>query len=146
MNDAATSSAGSGQSSPFLELGNVLDLHPLYAALNRARELSDADSGEPANVAWDPSWPELEVDDGRWDDLIQANWDVLGRWYAMCVQASRDGKRINFKVVDGVETCAVIDLEQPYPAEGMLPAIKTLVDDTVSTMATLAPTPIASPH
>jgi putative DNA primase/helicase len=147
MNEATRSTAGPGRSNPFLEpFGKVIDLHPLYAAINQARELSEAHSREPAEVVWDPAWPELEVDDGRWDDLIQANWDILGRWYAMSTLASRDGKRLNFKIVDGVETCAVIDLVQPYPADGMLPAIKALVDDTVIAMAKLAPSPIATPH
>jgi len=102
MNDAVKSTGGSNQSNPFLEFYNVIDLHPLYAAINRARELARANSCEPANVAWDPAWPELEDDDGHWSDLIQANWHILDRWYAMCDQASQDGKRLNFKIVDGV--------------------------------------------
>jgi hypothetical protein len=118
MNDAVKSTGGSSQSNPFLEFCNVIDLHPLYAAINRARELARANSCEPAGVAWDPAWPELEVgDDERWDDLIQANWDILSRWYAMCVQASRDGKRLNFKIVEGVETCAAIELVQPSASQ-----------------------------
>jgi hypothetical protein len=64
----------------------------------------------------------------------------------MCILASRAGKRLNFKIVDGVETCTVIDLVRPYPANRMMPAIEALVDDTASTMAMLAPPPIATPQ
>jgi Bifunctional DNA primase/polymerase, N-terminal len=145
MNDASKSSAEGNQSNPFIEpFGKVIDLHPLYAAIKRARELCEAND-EP-EAFWDPLWPELVVDDGRWDDLLRANWDILGRWYAMCVLASRDGKRLNFEVVDGVETCIVIDLVQPYPASRMMPAIELLVDDTASTVGMLAPSPIATPQ
>jgi hypothetical protein len=55
MTDAVKSSAGSNQPNTFLEISSVIDLHPLYAAINRAREVAEAKDCEPASVAWDPA-------------------------------------------------------------------------------------------
>lgn len=131
---------------PALEFGKVIDLHPVYAAMAKARETAEANGTEPADVVWDPAWPDLEVDDGRWDDLVEANWEILSRWYAISVLASRKDKALHFRVQDGVETVTAINAVPPNMASEMVPAITTPVDDTVSTMAKLAPPPIATPQ
>jgi putative DNA primase/helicase len=96
--------------SPALEFGEVIDLHPVYSAMAKARETADANSTEPEDVVWDPAWAQLEVhDDDYWNDLIDRNRETLSRWYAMSLKAGQKGKRLHFKVVDGVETASAFD-------------------------------------
>ena len=54
---------------PLLEFGQVIDLHPVFAAMAQAREAAEANGTEPADVVWDPAWPDLPVDnDNYWND------------------------------------------------------------------------------
>jgi hypothetical protein len=132
---------------PYLEFGKVIDLHPVFAAMALARKAAEANATDPADVVWDPAWPDLEVDnDDYWNDLVERNWEILSRWYSMSVWAAQKGKRLHFKVVDGVETVTAINAVLPNMASEMVPAITTPVDDTVSTMAKVAPSAIATPQ
>jgi hypothetical protein len=140
--------------SPALELGKVIDPHPVYAAMAKAREAADANGTEVADVLWDPASPELAVDDDDyWNDLTERNWETLSRWYAMALAASRKGETLHFKVRDGVETVTVINVAQPNiasePTPDTLPAIISPVDGTgpqqaVSSVMTATTSPIAT--
>jgi hypothetical protein len=94
--------------SPALEFGKVIDLHPVYAAMAKAREAAEANgTDDPADVVWDPAWLELEVDeDEHRNDLIERNWETLSRWYAMALAA--EGQILHIKVRDGFETVTII--------------------------------------
>src|ERR1700730_1383070 len=88
---------------PSLEFGKVIDLHPVYAAMAQAREVAEANGTEPADVVWDPAWPDLPVDnDDYWNDLVERNWETLSRWYSMSLWAGPEGKLLHFKGVEGV--------------------------------------------
>jgi hypothetical protein len=103
---------------PSLEYGEVIDLHPVYAAMAQAREAAEANGTEPADVLWDPAWPDLPVDnDDYWNDLVERNWETLSRWHAMSLWASQKGKLLHFKVEAGGETATAI--EMPTPEIGM---------------------------
>ena len=68
-----------GAADPYLQYREVIDLHPVYAAMTLAREVADANGTEPADVPWDPAWPVLEVDnDECWNDLTERS-DGAGR-------------------------------------------------------------------
>jgi hypothetical protein len=96
--------------SPALEFGKVIDLHAVYAAMAKAREAAEANGTDPADVVWDPAWPDLPVDnDDYWNDLVERNWETLSRWYAMSLAAARNGKILHIKVRDGVETVTEIE-------------------------------------
>jgi hypothetical protein len=101
----------------FLESGNVIDLHPVYAAMAQARE---ANVAEPA-VVLNPAWPDSNVDNEEyWNDLTTANWATLSRWYAMSLAADRKGQLLHIKVRDGVETVTIIPPHyRPMPESGM---------------------------
>jgi len=104
-----------GAADPYLEFGEIIDLHPVFAAMALAREVADANGTEQADVSWDPAWPDLEVDnDEYWNDLTERNWTTLSRWNAMVLAA--EGKILHMKVRDGVETVTVIT---PMPESGM---------------------------
>src|SRR3984893_6875728 len=122
MNDAAKSTAECS-TKPFLEpFGKVIDVHPVYTAMAQAREVAEANRTEPADVLWDPAWPDLPVDnDEYWNDLVDRNWETLSRWHAMSLAAARKGKVLHFKVVDGVETVKVIDMATPSTASETMP-------------------------
>jgi len=90
--------------------GDVIDLHPVYAAMARAREAAEANGTKAADVLWDPEWPNLVDSDEYWNDLVERNWETLSRWYAMSVAAGRRGKQLNFKVVDGIEAATALDV------------------------------------
>ena len=142
--------------SPALELGKVIDPHPVYAAMAKAREAAEANGTEVADVLWDPASPELAVDDDDyWNDLTERNWETLSRWYAMALAASRKGETLHFKGRDGVETVTVINVAQPNiasePTPDTLPAIISPVDGTgpqqaVSSVMTATTSPIATPQ
>ena len=107
--------------------GEVIDLHPVYAAMAEARETAEANDTQPEDVAWDPAWPELEVsDDDHWNDLVKRNWEKLSRWHSMSLWAAQKGKRLHFKVVGVVETASAIDVVLRSATK---PAIHALVDD-----------------
>jgi hypothetical protein len=107
--------AGHGADDPYWQFGESTDLHPVYAAMTLAREVAEANGTEPADVPWDPAWPELEVDnDEYWNDLTERNWTTLSRWIGMVLAA--EGKILHMKVRDGVETVTVIT---PMPESGM---------------------------
>jgi hypothetical protein len=75
-----------------LESGNVVDLHPVYTAMAQAREAAEANGTAPVGML-SGIRPELEVDDDDyWNDLIERNWDILSRWYAMSLAAARKGR------------------------------------------------------
>jgi hypothetical protein len=104
-----------GADDPYWQFGEITDLHPVYAAMALARDVADANGTEPADVPWDPAWPDLEVDnDEYWNDLTERNWETLSRWNAMALAA--EGKILHMKVRDGVETVTVIT---PMPEVGM---------------------------
>jgi putative DNA primase/helicase len=138
-------------SNPALELGEVIDLHPLYAAMAQAREKAEANGTEPEDVVWDATWPEMKVDDDDyWNDLVDRNWEKLSRWYAMSLKAGSKSKALHFKIQNGIETCAVIDaLKLMIPSEPTrdpLPAVIFSFDGT-SLQSTMTKTiaPIATP-
>jgi len=80
-----------------------------------AREVAEANGTEPANVPWDPAWPDLELDGDEYNnDLTELNWETLGRWNAMVL--ATEGKILHMKFWDGVETVTVIT---PMPESGM---------------------------
>jgi putative DNA primase/helicase len=107
---------------PSLEFGEVIDLHPVYTAMERAREAAEANGTEPADVVWDPAWPDLPIDnDDYWNDLVERNWETLSRWYAMSLAAARKGKVLHFKVRDGVETVTEIETAPASTASEMVP-------------------------
>jgi predicted P-loop ATPase len=113
--------------SPALEFGEVIDLHPVYSAMAKARETAEANGAEPEAVVWDPAWPYLEVDDDSyWSDLVERNWETLSRWYAMSLKAGQKDKRLHFKVVEGVETASAVDAASTSATK---PAINKPVDD-----------------
>jgi hypothetical protein len=92
----------------FSKCGEVIDLHPVYAAMAQEREAAEADGTEPAGVVWDPAWPDLPVDnDEYWNDLVDRNWETLSRWHAMSLAAG-ERKVLHIKVRDGVETVTAI--------------------------------------
>ncbi len=106
--------------SPALEFGKVIDLHPVYAAMAKAREAAEANGTDPADVVWDPAWPDLPFDDGDyWNDLIERNWETLSRWYAMSLAAARKGKILHIKVGDGVEIVTEIETAGRTASETM---------------------------
>ena len=119
MNDVAKSNADRSQLNdtvdPFLKFGEVVDLHPVYAAMAQAREAAEANGTEPAGVVWDPAWPDLEVDDDDyWNDLVDRNWETLSRWNAMALAA--EGQILHINIRDGFETVTIIT---PMPEIGM---------------------------
>jgi hypothetical protein len=117
MNYATQSSeAGHGADDDrYWQYGVVIDIHPVYAAMALAHEVAEASGTEPANVFWDPSWPDLEVDNDEYgNDLTERNWTTLSRWIGMVLAA--EGKILHMKVRDGVETVTVIT---PMPEAGM---------------------------
>jgi Bifunctional DNA primase/polymerase, N-terminal/AAA domain len=96
---------------------NDIDSHPVFAAMAVARETAEANGTEPAVVAWDSAWPELEVDnDDYWNDLTEQNWATLSRWYAISLGADRKGQILHIETRNGVETVTVI---VPMPQPGM---------------------------
>jgi hypothetical protein len=104
--------------SPLLQFGQVIDLHPVFAAMAQAREVAEAKGTQPVDVVWDPAWPDLPVDnDDYWNDLVNRNWKTLSRWYSTSLSAGPKGKLFHFKVVAGVETCRAIEI--PTPEVGM---------------------------
>jgi hypothetical protein len=114
MNNAAKSNARVHDTMlPFLKYGETIELHPLYAAIERARELAKASGTEPAEVTWDDSWPALDLDhdhEAYWNELIQRNWETLSRWNAMARDPSRKGKALSIKARDGIEIIEEIDV------------------------------------
>jgi hypothetical protein len=111
-----------GEDNPFSKFGEVIDLHPVYTAMERAREAAEANGTEPADVVWDPAWPDLPIDnDDYWNDLVERNWETLSRWYAMSLAAARKGKVLHFKVRDGVETVTEIETAPASTASEMVP-------------------------
>jgi hypothetical protein len=108
--------------SPPLEFGQVIDLHPLFAAMAQAREAAEANGTEPADIVWDPAWSDLPVDnDDYWNDLVERNWETLSRWHSMSLWASQKGKLLHFKVVDGRESASVINVAPPSTAIETMP-------------------------
>jgi hypothetical protein len=114
MNNAAKSNARTRDAMlPFLKYGETIELHPLYAAMEQARELAIASGTEPVAVTWDDSWPALDHDhddDNYWNGLIERNWETLSRWNAMSRDPSRKGKALAIKVRDGIEIIDEIDI------------------------------------
>jgi hypothetical protein len=115
MNELLESSVDRSQlnnsTNPSSTFGEVIDLHPLFAATAQAREEAETNGTPPKSVDWDPAWPELEVDDDtHWNDLIKRNWAKLSRWHSMSLWAEPKGQRLHFKVADGVETVSAIDV------------------------------------
>jgi putative DNA primase/helicase len=107
---------------PFLEFGQVIDLDPVFAAMVQAREMAEANGTEPADVDWDPAWPDLPVDnDDYWNDLVERNWETLRRWHAMSLWANQKGKLLHFKVVDGRESATVMSVAPPCSASETMP-------------------------
>jgi hypothetical protein len=98
---------------PFLKYGQTIELHPLYAAMNRAREFAKVSGTEPVEVIWDDSWPALDHtgdDEKYWNELIERNWETLSRWNAMSWDASRRNKVLSIEVRDGIEIIEEIDV------------------------------------
>jgi hypothetical protein len=109
----------------FYQYGKAIDLHPVYAAMERARELAKANGTERMDVVWDPAWPELEVDDEEyWNDLTTANWATLSRWYAMSLAAAEECKILHIKVRDGVETVTIITPSNMAMPETGMPIVE----------------------
>jgi putative DNA primase/helicase len=107
---------------PFYQYGEVIDLHPVYAAMAHAREAAEANGTEPADVVWEPTWPDLEVDDDDyWNDLVERNWETLSRWHSMSRWAGRKGKLLHFKVLAGVETITAIEIAPASTASEIVP-------------------------
>jgi hypothetical protein len=107
MNDAAKSNARTHDTMlPFLKYGETIELHPLYSAMERAREFARTSGTEPAEVIWDDSWPALDLDHDHeeyWNELIQRNWAILARWNRLALDPSRRGKALWIIIRDGVE-------------------------------------------
>jgi len=115
---------------PDLELGKVIDLHPVYAAMSQAREAAEATGTAPEDIVWDPSWPELKVEgDHHWNDLIDRNWETLGRWHAMSLEAGRKGTSLHIEIREGIETVTEITAVPLNLTSEIAPAISTPIDD-----------------
>ena len=116
-----------GPTDPYLAVGEIVDLHPVYAAMALAREAAEANGTEPADVSWDPAWADLEIDnDEYWNDLVGRNWETLSCWYAMSLRAGRKGKLLHIKVDNGVESSVAIGVA---PGRATEPLINTSAND-----------------
>ena len=112
---------------PYLQYGEVIDLHPVYAAMALAQEVADANGTEVADVPWDPAWSDLEVDnDKNWNELVEKNWETLSCWYAMTLRAGRMGKILHMKVDNGVESAVATDVA---PWRATQPLINASIND-----------------
>jgi hypothetical protein len=113
MNDPAKLNARTDDTMlPFLKYGETIELHPFYAAMDRARELAESSGSEPAEVIWDDSWPALDLDhehEAYWNELIQRNWPILARWNRLALDPSRRGKALSIKIRDGIEIIEEIE-------------------------------------
>jgi hypothetical protein len=113
MNSSTKSNVRTRDTNPFLKYGETIELHPLYAAMERAQELAKASGTEPVEVIWDDSWPALDhtgVDEEYWNGLIERNWETLSRWNTKARDSSRKGKALSIEVRDGVEIIEEIDI------------------------------------
>ena len=92
---------------PFGHYGEFFDLHPVFATTAKAWEAAETNCTEPADVVWDDSWPDLDVDNEEyWNDLVEQNWKTLSRWYAMSLAAK--GKILHIKVHNRVERVTIL--------------------------------------
>jgi hypothetical protein len=101
---------------PFFEYGKVVDIHPVYTAMALAKQVAVTNGTEPAEVAWDPEWPDLDIgnEDSYWTDLVERNWELLARWHAIALKA--EGKVIHLKMQNGVESFTIVDPDPVEPA------------------------------
>jgi hypothetical protein len=113
MNEAAKLNARTRDINPFLKYGETIELHPVFVAMKRARELAKATGTEPVEVIWDDSWPDLDHagdDEEYWNGLIERNWETLSRWNATARDPSRKGKALTINVRDGIEIIEEVDI------------------------------------